>query len=230
MMFRFLIGSACAILLICGFAAPRIKAAELLAGVGRVDITDRAAGPVNDPLFVKALVLRQGDKSAAIVTVDAVSIGEIGRIKNSYLTDVRGTLTKELGLETTHVLVNASHCHGVVCSDVEARTVEAVRQAWSSAEPVTVGSAAATENRISENRRVTLKSGAEADVRRAYPLPGNNEVAAIGPIDPEVGVLRFDRADGRGAGRGLQLRLPSDYGRAERRQHGRLPRLRLASD
>lgn len=195
-MSRFLFAAFCLLLPLLMFV-DRTAAEELQAGVGRSEITDRTAGPVNDPLWVKALVLRRGDVSAAIITVDAVSIGEIGRIKNSYLADVRGELAKEFGLKPEHVLVNASHCHGVVCQDVEARTVEAVRAAWKDLEPVTFGSATAAENRISENRRVTLKSGAEADVRRAYPLPGNEEVAAIGPIDPEVGVLRFDRADGR---------------------------------
>ena len=34
---------------------------ELRAGVARIDITDRAAGPVNDPCFAKALVLKNGE-------------------------------------------------------------------------------------------------------------------------------------------------------------------------
>lgn len=180
-------------------ATATAQAAEepLLAGVGRVEVTDREAGPVNDPLFVKALVLKRGPTATAIVTIDAVAIGEIGRIKNGFLDDVRGRLARELGLEPSHLLVNASHCHGVVCRDVESRTVEAVRQAWNALEPVTVGTAVGSENRISENRRVTLKDGSQADVRRAYPLPADAEVAAIGPIDPEVGVVRLDRADGR---------------------------------
>jgi hypothetical protein len=46
-----------------------------------------------------------------------------------------------------------------------------------------------------ENRRLKLKSGKEADVRHAYALPFDDEVAAVGPIDPEIGLLRFDRID-----------------------------------
>jgi hypothetical protein len=53
-------------------------AAQLRAGVAKVDITDTEAGPVNDRLFVKALVLKDDDATTAIVTVDAVAIGEIG--------------------------------------------------------------------------------------------------------------------------------------------------------
>ena len=43
-----------------------------------------------------------------------------------------------------------------------------------------------------------LKNGREADVRRAYALPPDEEVAGVaGPVDPEIGVLRFDAEDGQ---------------------------------
>ena len=105
------------------------EAATLRAGAAKVDITNREAGPVNDPLYVKALVLKSGETTAVLITVDAVAIGEIGHIKNDYLPNVRGRLEKELGIPPTNVLVNASHCHGVVCADVEERTVQAVKAA-----------------------------------------------------------------------------------------------------
>jgi hypothetical protein len=86
-----------------------LVAAEMLAGVAKVDITDREAMPVNDPLYVKALVLRAGETTAVLITVDAVAIGEIGRIPNDYLSKVRTRLQEELGIEPRNVLVNASH-------------------------------------------------------------------------------------------------------------------------
>ena len=55
------------------FAPGIAAAAPLKAGVAKVDITNREAGPVNDPLYVKALVLKDGATTAAIVTVDAVA-------------------------------------------------------------------------------------------------------------------------------------------------------------
>ena len=70
-------------------------AETLLAGVAKVDITDRDAGPVNDPLYVKALVLKTGSTMTAIVTVDAVAIGGIGHIKDDYLGKVRGIVERE---------------------------------------------------------------------------------------------------------------------------------------
>ncbi len=63
--------------------------------------------------------------------------------------------------------------------------------------PVKVGTGVGTETRVSENRRLKLKSGKEADVRHAYSLPPDDEVAGVGPIDPQIGVLRLDRLDGR---------------------------------
>ena len=171
-------------------------AGRISVGVAKVDITDRDARPVNDPLFAKALVLKDDSSTVAIVTVDAVAIGEIGRIKNEFLPNVRSKLERELGIPPTHILVNASHCHGVVCTDVESRTIQAVKQAWQNMVPVRVGAGRGHEDRIMENRRLKLKDGSEADVRHAYALPPSERVAAVGPVDPEIGLLRIDRKDG----------------------------------
>jgi len=146
---------------------------------------------------VKALALRCGDTEAVIITVDAVAIEEIGPIKNDYLPTVRAQLDAELGIAAGSVIVNASHCHGAVCADVAQRTVGAVKEAWQSMEPVTVGAGVGHEDRIMENRRYRLKDGRTADARRAYSLPPDEDVAAVGPIDPQIGILRLDRADGR---------------------------------
>lgn len=169
---------------------------NLLAGVARVVITDPDAGPANDSLYVKALVLKSGDETAVIVTVDAVAIAEIGSIRNDFLANVRSRLNRELKLDPARVLINASHCHGKVCADVEQRTVRAVVEAWENMVPVHVGAGTGCEDRIMENRRLVLKNGKEADVRHAYSLPPDEEVASVGPVDPEIGILRLDQEDG----------------------------------
>lgn len=180
-------------------AAPKpVNAEPLLAGVAKVDITNVDAGPVNDPLYAKALVLKSGDTTAVLVTVDAVAIGEIGPIKSDYLPKVREGLKADLGIPPGSVLVNASHCHGIVCSDVAERTIAAVKAAHAKLVPVKVGAGAGHEDRIMENRRLKLKSGKVADVRHAYALPPDEEVAEVGPVDPQIGILRLDRADAPG--------------------------------
>ena len=176
---------------------PSASAAPLLAGAAKVDITDVDAGPVNDPLFAKALILKHENTVAVIVTVDAVAIAEIGTIRNDYLSKVRAALQAELKIPPESVLINASHCHGKVCADIDARTVQAVKQAWEKLVPVRVGAGRGHEDRVMENRRLKLKSGREADVRHAYSLPPDEEVAAVGPVDPEIGLLRLDTPDGR---------------------------------
>src|SRR5207237_138624 len=70
-------------------------------------------------------------------------------------------------------------------------------EAWKGMVPVKVGAGTAQEARISENRRLKMKDGSEVDMRRAYSLPRDEEVAGVGPIDPQIGLLRLDREDGQ---------------------------------
>lgn len=169
----------------------------LEAGTGRRDITDYGAGPVNDPLFVKALVLRDAATTAVIITVDAVALEAIGPIAPGFLDTVRRALQEEFGIPPGNVLANSSHCHGIVVPDTAAQAIEAVRDAFRGMVPVRAGAGAGREDRISENRRLLLADGREGDVRHAYASVPDEEVAAAGPIDPEIGILRLDRLDGR---------------------------------
>ncbi|MEE3283664.1 MAG: hypothetical protein VX311_03695 [Planctomycetota bacterium] len=176
-------------------AAP-VNAQVLKAGVGRVDITSRT-GPVNDPLYARALVIQGNGTTAVIVSLDLVAIAEIGYIKNDFLEKLRAKLKKEIGLDPGALIVNCSHCHGVPCADVLDRTAQAVKQAAAKLVPVRIGVGTGHEDRVQENRRLKLKDGRELDVRRAYSLPPDAEVVSAGPIDPEIGILRLDRTDGR---------------------------------
>jgi hypothetical protein len=179
------------ILLFASLALVLPLRAEMLAGVAKVEITDHTV-PVNDPCFAKALVFRSGGKTAALVTVDAVAIGGIGRIGSGFLAGIR----EELAGTVDEVIVNASHCHGIVRTDLQPLVVRMVRDAVAGLVPVRVGAGVGSESRISENRRMFLEDGTQADMRRAYAMPRDEEVVATGPIDPAVGLLRLDRADG----------------------------------
>jgi hypothetical protein len=187
-----------------GLALPQALKADdadapppLRAGAAKVDITNYDVPVVNDPLYAKALVIQSDDTTVVLITVDAVALGEIGYIGNDYLPAVRGQIEREFGVAPQHVMINASHCHGVVCGDVADRTLQAVRDALARLVPVKVGVGEGHEDRISENRRLKLKDGTERDVRHAYSLPADADVAEIGPIDPQIGVLRLDAADGK---------------------------------
>ena len=132
-----------------------------------------------------------------LITVDAVAIGEIGRIGNEFLAMVRRQLEKELGVPPSSVVINASHCHGIVRGDTGRLVVQAVKEAATHLVPVKVGAGAGHEDRISENRRLRMKDGSEVDMRRAYSMPRDEDVVGVGPIDPQIGLLRLDRQDGR---------------------------------
>lgn len=177
--------------------SPSLVSAEgIRAGVGKVEITNKEVGPVSDPLFVKALVLQTSEFKGAIITLDVVALERIGPLPEGFMKTVRDELQSRFGIKPNHVLFNTSHCHGSSSADVAERTVEAVGQAIANLEEVRFGYGKGLESRISQNRRMKLKDGREADVRHAYSVPPDEEIAAAGHIDPEINILRLDRLDG----------------------------------
>src|SRR5690554_1699034 len=174
--------------------------AQLRAGVAKVNITNpNARGNITDTLYVKALVMKNGNTSAVIITVDAVAIGGIGSIHNDYFNSIRAQIKEELDIDPQNVLVNASHLHGAgysISEDVEELTLLAVRQAQANMVPVNVGTGSGYEDRITENHLLKLKNGKGWAIRHANPLPPDEEIEGVGPIDPEIGILRFDKKNG----------------------------------
>ncbi len=186
-----------------GSATAEGRAGVLRAGVAKSDITTNVEGVrINDPLYAKALVLDDGTTRLAIVAMDVTAIGGIGEIGDGFLPALRARIESELGIPGPHVLVNASHNHPPVrmlCDPPEQleRTFDAVRRAAASLTEVTVGAGAGHEDRISMNRTLRLKDGKAWTIRHTNPCPPDDEVAGVGPMDPEIGVLRIDRAGGR---------------------------------
>lgn len=181
----------------CAIASPTVvKAAAFSAGAAKVDITNDDAGPADGRMYARALVIQSGDVKCVFISVDAVAIGGIGYIKDDYLPKVRAALQKDLKIAPEHVMANASHCHGIVRADSAELTVKAVQEAAKNLVPVKIGAGTGEEKRIMENRRIRMKDGKEIDIRRAYSMPPDDQIAAAGPVDPEIGILRVDRMDG----------------------------------
>ncbi len=184
-------------------AQAQAPSGSLRAGVAKSDITTDAEGVrVNDPLFAKALVLDDGTTQLAIVAMDAVAIGGIGDIKDDFLPKLRDRIQTELGIAGPNVLVNATHTHPpgrLLCDNNEQleRTFDAVRRAAQNMTSVKVGSGIGYEDRIMMNRALRLKNGQHWTIRHSNPCPPDEEVAGVGPVDPEIGILRIDRLDGR---------------------------------
>ena len=183
--------------------AESAAAGPLRAGVAKSDITTNAKGVrINDPLFAKALVLDDGKTKVAIIAMDATAIGGIGDIKDDFLPTLRSRVQKDLGIPGCNVLVNASHTHPpgrLLCDEADQvdRTFDAVRRAVENMTTVKIGAGVGHEDRICMNRTLRLKDGKCWTIRHGNPCPPDEEVAGVGPIDPEVGILRVDRLDGR---------------------------------
>ncbi|MGD9495509.1 MAG: hypothetical protein AB7Y46_04265 [Armatimonadota bacterium] len=175
----------------------------LRAGVAKSDITiSDESVPVHDPLYAKALVLDNGETQVAIIAMDVVAIGTIFDVSDEFLPELRARIEGELGIPGAHVLVNASHTHPprkMLCPHAEQveRTLDAVRRAQEGMVEVRIGVGVGHEDRFVINRTLRLKDGKGWTIRQANPCPPDEEVAGLGPVDPEIGILRVDRAYGR---------------------------------
>lgn len=176
--------------------------APLRAGVAKCDITiSDPSIVVHDPLFAKVLAMTDGTTTIAIIGMDVVAIGMICDVQDDFLPRVRARIESELGIPGTNVLINASHSHPpgrTLCDPDELveRVFDAVKRAASDLTAVQVGAGAGFEDRFAINRTLRMKDGSGWTIRHANPCPADDQVASLGPLDHEIGILRVDRTDG----------------------------------
>jgi hypothetical protein len=81
-------------------------ASQLRVGAAKVDITpEPSAQPVLDRLHSRAIVIADGETTAALITVDTIAIND-----NLWRT-VTGRLEKELDIPARNVFLTATHTH-----------------------------------------------------------------------------------------------------------------------
>lgn len=175
----------------------------LLAAVAVRDITpppgvrmwgyDDRKGPAAgtlDPLYARGLVLRTGESTVAIVTLD---LGRVPRV--SALDRIRARV-KGAGVE--HVIFAASHTHGGPAMEddgaehakaIEARVGDCIEEAASRLEAVRIGFGTAVFD-ISHNRRKILADG------RCLMMWRNEERVPTSPVDHEASLIKLEKADG----------------------------------
>lgn len=165
---------------------------------------------ISDPLDARALVLEQGGRSVVIVTMDVTAIGArtisqniLGDSADDFMPRLRARVEAELGIPGDCVNVSASHVHQVprmLCDDeaqIE-RVLSAIRDAQQNLEPVTVGVGVGREDSLTCNRTMEMKDGTDYTIRAYHaPMPPDEQVERLRPVDPTIGVLRVDRLDGR---------------------------------
>lgn len=168
----------------------------MLAGVAQIEITPPVGialsgyiarrGPalgVHDPLYAKALVLDNGTTQVALVTVDVLGV------QRSLVTTVRAAIAAQTGIPAANVLIACSHTHAGPatmflqgCGEIDPSYLQTLQQhlatvtaqAWANRQPARFGVGHGQVTTGVHNRR----------------NPG-----AV--IDPDLGVLRVDAADGR---------------------------------
>jgi neutral ceramidase len=216
-----------AISFLCPHSSP-CAGEGLQAGVAVVDITppipwrmsgyfyERVSSGVKDPLQAKALVLEQGDVTAAMVFCDLVGV------PRQVSDRARQGIARATGIPTDNIVIAATHTHtgplyygplrelfhqraverfgsdSNESIDYPAKLVEqvssAVVKAQSDLRPVEIAAGVAREDRLAFNRRFHMRDGSV----RFNPGQLNPDIVRpTGPIDPDVGLLalKTDGAD-----------------------------------
>jgi hypothetical protein len=197
-----------AVLLIVGFCV-RANAAEMKAGVAKVDITpplgtkmwgyfDRLKGAegILDPLYARVLVLEAGDTRLAYVDLD------LGRTFGPASLDrLRAAVKQSSGIDD--LIVQATHTHaGPVILDAYpsgppawetadlGKIEQAIHEAEHKAVPVRLG-VGYGEAYIGYNRRQLNPDGT------VTMLWSNPTQIPTWPVDPTIAILRIDQMDGQ---------------------------------
>lgn len=188
----------------------------LLSGCGESTITpglgaslagyfeERRATAVHDDLKARAMVFGEGPEAVALICCDLICM------PFDLTQAVRGEVNRLTGIAPERVLVCATHTHTAPqprshllkpddevtrawLAGVPARIAQAVACAVATKEPCSLAAGSVLEDRVAWNRRYRMKDGS---VRSNPGYRHPDIVAPAGPIDPEVGVLSFTRADG----------------------------------
>ncbi len=188
--------------------APQVIADDaLMGGVATVDITpepgkmlwgysNRTHGATGtlDPLMAKAVVLKSGNQSVAIVSLD------LGRTpEEAVLAKVKERTSKECGV--SNLFITASHTHHAPALEappgspnpfgekVGEQIADIICKAATDLVPLKVGVGRGTAD-FSHNRRKFLADGRVAMQWR------NASHEPTEPVDQEYATIRLDRADG----------------------------------
>lgn len=172
---------------------------RLYAGAARGEINTPGAKTA-DPLYAKVLLLKSGEKTAAIVSLDYICMGGgIGELSDGFFEDLKAR-TAKLGVK--HLICGTTHTHTpgtmyVTDASVAEGVCKAVELARERLEPALVGFGRGCDESFLINRTLTLTDGSAWSIRQAHPCPPGEKIAAVEEADPGIDILRVDRLDGR---------------------------------
>lgn len=168
--------------------------------------SDRLSSGIKDELYAKALAMEAEGMAWAIVALDAIDV------PRSLVERLRERVREATGMPAEHVMVTSTHTHTggptIRTSYVNAvdesylawladKAADAVTIAYRGRREARIGFGRGAEPDIAFNRRFRMKDGSV----RMNPGIGNPDIVEpVGPIDPDVLVMRIDDADGQPIG------------------------------
>ncbi len=184
--------------------------AQIAGGMGWV-----AAREVHDELHVRCVALDDGRTRLALAAVDVCILPPL-----EIVNGIKARIREQTGIPPSHVMICAVHTHSAPATHaifqnepdpayvewMGARISDTVRAAVSRLEPARIGWGVGREQRLVFNRRYLMKPGSippdpfgrTTDRVQAFPGAANpNAIAAVGPVDPEVGIVGVQALDGR---------------------------------
>lgn len=207
--------------LLIAAAAASAYAQELRAGTAQVVVTPptgtpmagyyhpRASAGVHDDLHAKAIVLRQGKTTFALIACDLIHVPE------PVVEASRKLIESETGIPPRNVMISATHAHtGPVIPGGTSRLVfggkEAeLAQAYAAGLPVKIAGAVKLAIGSLQPARIRAGAGIQAELtfnRRFHMTDGTvgwnpgkmnpRIVRPAGPIDPQVGVISVETTSG----------------------------------
>jgi len=177
----------------------------------------RPVEEIREHIFARVLMLDDGQTRFCVVSM------ELCAVTDESVAEIRQRAAKRAGIETGAILVHAVQNHAAPrlgSSSVEdtyrgvseelwwlrggderyneptvAAIVQAIETANARLQPVTVRVGREIDGRAAFNRRFVMRDG----TARGHPKPSERKqiLYCEGPIDPEVGVVVFEAADGQ---------------------------------
>ncbi len=206
--------------------APMTSTKELNAGIASIEITppigyrmsgyfhERLSDGISNPLHAKAIVLRQGEESAALVFCDIIGLSP------DVSSRARKKAAEKTGIPSANILITATHTHtgplyfGALrkhlhdtavakhgsdpCEKVDYpselvnKLVNVISEANASTKPVRMEAGLAEQQGLSFNRRFHMKDGS---VRFNPGVLNPDIIRPAGPIDTDVGMVLFRAVD-----------------------------------
>jgi neutral ceramidase len=168
-------------------------AGELRAGTAKVSITpEDGKAPVHDKVYARSLVLDVGGERVAFVSVDL----------GIYTSEKLVAVCKErFGI--SHLVLSSSHTHSGPGRNYgaffEERLIQVIEAAVNDMFPARISAGHRSFPQLGFNRLVVREDGhaRESWFADGHYTSENPERIPFGPVDPEVGVIKIEDAQGR---------------------------------